>query len=89
MLAPVAVTRMMGRVGIDVRIAEDISQRHVEHAVLGWRVMLRELDDLKPSRQQAVQLVSEAELWLLRRRLIREGRLVMMRWHAIKRTPIV
>jgi hypothetical protein len=86
-LAPVAVTRMLGRVGLDVRVAEDMSQSHLEHAMLGWRVMLRELDR-KPSRQEAVQLVREAELWLLRRRLITEGRLRMMRWHAISHTPM-
>jgi SAM-dependent methyltransferase len=84
----VAVGRMLGRVGLDVRVTEDMSQRHLEHAMLGWRVMLRELDR-KPSRQEAVQLVREAELWLLRRRLIREGHLRMMRWHAISRTQIV
>jgi SAM-dependent methyltransferase len=87
-LAPVAVTRMLGRVGLDVRVVEDMSANHLEHALLGWRVMLRELDS-KPSRQEAVQLVREAELWLLRRRLIREGRLRMMRWHAISHVPIV
>jgi SAM-dependent methyltransferase len=86
-LAPVAVTRMLGRVGLDVRVAEDMSENHLEHAMLGWRVMLRELDR-KPSRPEAVQLVREAELWLLRRRLIREGRLRMMRWHAISHTPV-
>jgi SAM-dependent methyltransferase len=85
-LAPVAVTRMLGRVGLDVRVAEDMSQRHLEHAMLGWRVVLRELDR-KPSRQEAVQLVREAELWLLRRRLIRDGHLRMMRWHAISHAP--
>jgi hypothetical protein len=65
-----------------------MSQRHLEHAMLGWRVVLRDLDR-KPSRQEAVQLVREAELWLLRRRLIREGQLLMMRWHAISHAPIV
>ena len=89
LLPPVAVTRMMGRVGLEVRVAEDISQRHVDSALLGWRVMLNELCDFKPTRQQAVQIVAEAELWLLRRRLIRGGRLRMMRWHAIKRAPII
>jgi SAM-dependent methyltransferase len=87
--APVAVTRMLGRVGLDVRVAEDISQRHVEQAILGWRLMLRDLTDQKPTRQEAAELVREAELWLLRRRLIRDGRLRMMRWHAISRVPIV
>jgi SAM-dependent methyltransferase len=84
-LAPVAVTRMLGRMGLDVRVSEDISDRHIEHALLGWRVMLRDLLDTKPTPQQAAQLVREAELWLLRRRLIRGGRLRMMRWHAISR----
>jgi SAM-dependent methyltransferase len=86
--APVAVTRMLGRVGLDVRVAEDISQRHLEHAMLGWRVVLRELDR-KPSRQEAAQLVREAELWLLRRRLIQDGRLRLMRWHAISHASII
>lgn len=83
----VAVTRMLGRVGLDVRVAEDISARHLEHAMLGWRVVLRDLRENKPTRQQAAQLIAEAELWLLRRRLIREGRLRMMRWHGITRVP--
>jgi hypothetical protein len=85
----IAVTRMLGRVGLDVRIAEDISKRHMEQAMLGWRVLLRELRDRKPTPQEAAHLVSEAELWLLRRRLIRAGRLRMMRWHAMSRVPIV
>jgi SAM-dependent methyltransferase len=85
----VGITRMLGRVGLDVRIAEDISARHMESAMLGWRLLLRDLRANKPTRQQAVQLVAEAELWLLRRRLIREGHLRMMRWHAISRvTPV-
>ena len=88
LLAPIAVTRMLGRMGLDVRVAEDMSQRHLEHAMLGWRVMLRDLRDQQPTRQEAAQLVREAELWLLRRRLIGEGRLHMMRWHAISRAPI-
>jgi SAM-dependent methyltransferase len=88
-LASVAVTRMLGRVGLDVRVAEDISQRHVEQAILGWRLMMRDLFDHKPDRQQAAELVREAELWLLRRRLIRDGRLRMTRWHAIGCAPVL
>ena len=88
LLAPVTVTRMLGRIGLDVRIAEDMSQAHLAHALLGWRVMLRQLDH-KLTRCEAVPMIAEAELWLLRRRLIRDGRLRMMRWHAISRLPIV
>jgi SAM-dependent methyltransferase len=85
----IAVTRMLGRIGLEVRVAEDISKRHMEQTMLGWRMLLRELRDRKPTTQEAAYLVSEAELWLLRRRLIREGRLRMMRWHAMSRVPIV
>ncbi len=88
-VAGTAVTRMLGRVGLDVRVAEDCSDRHMEHAMLGWRIMLRDLQDQKLERQAARQLVAEAELWLLRRRLIRDGRLRLMRWHALVRAPIV
>lgn len=84
-----ALTRMLGRVGLDVRIAEDASVRHMENAMVGWRVLLRDLRDNKPTRHQAVQLIAEAELWLLRRRLMRGGSLRMMRWHANSRVPIV
>ena len=88
LLAPVAITRMLKRLGLDVRVVEDISQRHLEHAMLGWRVLLRDIGP-KPDRHEAAHLVREAELWLLRRRLIRDGRLRMMRWHAIGHAPVV
>jgi SAM-dependent methyltransferase len=82
-----SITRMLGRVGLDVRIVEDISTRHLEQAMLGWRVMLRDLTDNKPTPLQAAQLVAEAELWLLRRRLMRQGQLQMMRRHGSSRVP--
>lgn len=82
-----AVTRMMTRVGFDVRIVEDISTRHIRNAMIGWRSTLRELQREKPAALVAAQLVSEAELWLLRVRLLKDKRLRMMRWHAIGRGP--
>jgi SAM-dependent methyltransferase len=88
-LAAVAVPRILGRIGLDVRVAEDISDRHIDHALMGWRTMLRDLATIKPPPLQAAQMVREAELWLLRRRLVRDGRLRMMRWHAISRAPSV
>jgi cyclopropane fatty-acyl-phospholipid synthase-like methyltransferase len=81
-----AVTRMLARVGFDVRIVEDISDRHVRNAMIGWRVAVRQLKENKPAPPIAAQLVVEAEIWLLRVRLLRENRLRMMRWHAIGRT---
>lgn len=84
-----AVTRMLGRLGFDVRIEEDITHRHLEHALLGWRLLLTGLQQGTPDRNFARQLTKEAELWLLRRRLLREGRLRMMRWHGISRQAAV
>jgi SAM-dependent methyltransferase len=81
----VAVGRMLGRVGLDVRIAEDITGRHADHIVQGWRRLLRNLPAKRPDAANAALLVREAEQWLLRWRLLRDGRLRVMRWHAINR----
>jgi hypothetical protein len=78
-----AVTRILGRLGFDVRVAEDISQRHVHQALLGWRCAVRGMQEARPDAPTAVQVVEEAELWLHRVRLFRAGRLKLMRWHAI------
>ena len=66
-----------------MRVAEDVSDRHIENALIGWRVAIRELRRRKPPPLMAAHLVAEAEIWLLRVKLLREKRLRMMRWHAI------
>lgn len=81
----VTITRVLGRLGFDVRIAEDISRRHIEQAMLGWRTQVRDMKDVKPNRRQALLIVGEAELWLVRTRLFRAGKLRLVRWHAIGR----
>ncbi len=81
-----AITRMLSRVGFDVRIVEDVSDRHIQNAMIGWRVAVRELGEDKPPPLIAAQLVAEAEIWLLRVKLMKENRLRMVRWHAISRT---
>ncbi|HEY8289842.1 MAG TPA: hypothetical protein VIG49_11275 [Acetobacteraceae bacterium] len=81
----VAITRVLGRLGFDVRIVEDVSQRHMEQALLGWRTTVRSMEYARPSVRNASLVVREAELWLLRLRLFRSGRLRLVRWHAIGR----
>ncbi len=78
-------TVLLARHGLDIRIAEEISARHVSQAVAGWRAVLEIIHEQKPSLQQATTIVQEAELWLRRLALIRKGRLKLMRWHAIRR----
>lgn len=80
-----AVTRMLGRLGFDVRVTEDISQRHAHLAVLGWRDAVGQMGQKRPSPVQAALLVREAELWFRRLHLLREGQLRLLRWHAIRR----
>lgn len=80
-----AITRMLGRLGFEVRIVEDISHRHVQQALFGWRQVVSGLEQLKPNARQASPLVHEAELWLLQLRLFREQRLRRVRWLAIGR----
>ena len=79
----IAITRVLGRQGYDVRIVEDVSQRFMHQGIVGWRRLVRSLQDEKPSRQRARIVVHEAEMWLVRLRLFREGRLRLVRWHAI------
>jgi SAM-dependent methyltransferase len=79
----VTITRILGRLGFDVRVCEDISERHVSHAMAGWRSLVRLMEDAPPTRREAMSSVQEAELWLLRLRLFEIGSLRLVRWHAI------
>ena len=81
-----AVTRMLGRLGFEVRIVEDISHRHVQQAMFSWRQVVGGLEQIRPTARQAGPLVGEAELWLLQLRLFRDQKLRRTRWHAIGRT---
>ena len=80
---PLAVTRALKRLGYDVRVAEDISTRHMRLALAGWRHFVRVLARERPSPDRAAAVVQEAELWTRRLRLMHAGRIRLMRWHAI------
>lgn len=81
----IAITRMLGRLGFDVRIVEDVSQRQMRQALYGWRRAVRGMEHAPPSARDAALLVKEAELWLLRIKLLRSKKLRLVRWHAIGR----
>jgi hypothetical protein len=81
---PQAVAAVLQAHKMDLRIAEDISQRHIDQVMFGWRDLVASMARNKPPPDEANYVVLEAELWLLRRKLIEAGRLRMMRWHAIK-----
>ena len=77
------ITNILARLRFDVRIVEDVSHRHMEHAIRGWRVAVQTLAGAHPSLGQIAVVVHEAEPWLARFRLMRMGRLRLVRWHAI------
>jgi hypothetical protein len=82
---PTIVTRVLERLGFEVRVAEDISARYLQTVLAGWRGLLPQLDAEPPEPVRAAAVVTEAERWLRCCRLIREGQLRMMRWLAVDR----
>ena len=83
MPSEVAITRILGRLAFDVRVVEDISQRHMHQAVIGWRAAMRVIGDSTLSREVLKTYEREAAMWEARVRLFQLGRLRMIRWHAI------
>lgn len=71
--------------GYEVRVAEDMSDRHVTQTLSGWREAVRAMAaGPRPAAHTAAAFVTEAELWLLRIRLMRRLGVKLMRWHAIR-----
>lgn len=70
--------------GFRVHVVEDAGARHQRAVLLGWSAVLEALGDgaARPGPLVAGALVSEAEAWLLRLRLLRDGRIRLLRWHA-------
>jgi hypothetical protein len=79
----VQITRILGRLRLDVRVVEDVSERYVHSALMGWRSVLRTMNDVRPTRREAMQSIQEAELWMIRLRLFQRGSLRLVRWHGI------
>jgi hypothetical protein len=78
------ITEVMGKRGFDVRVVEDMSRHQEKLALTGWGELLTRMVLQKPPPRLAAALVTEAELWLLRFRMMRAGRLRLLRWHAIR-----
>ncbi len=77
------VTRALARLGFDVRVVEDISARHMQLALLGWKDLVRGMGGAKPAPAEATAIVHEAELWTRRIRLMHGGVIRLVRWHAL------
>jgi cyclopropane fatty-acyl-phospholipid synthase-like methyltransferase len=77
------ITGILRRLHFDVRVVEDVSQRHIEQVLTGWRNSVRSMEGERPTSRKAMCCVEEAEMWLLRMRLFQIGSLRLVRWHGI------
>ncbi len=78
------VTGALRRLHFDVRVVEDMSDRHISQTIGGWREAVRTMAaGPRPTPPIAAAFVTEAELWLLRIRLMRRLGVRLVRWHAI------
>ena len=78
-----AITDVLRRLGFDVRIVEDLSRGDMQNVIRAWRAAVQAMRGTRPTLRQAALVVREAELWLARFRLMRAGKLRLVRWHAI------
>lgn len=73
----------LGKLKFDVRVAEDITARHIHQVMAGWMAQLGALEAQRPGHDRAAAVVAEAEVWLRRLRLMQDGHVKLMRFHAI------
>lgn len=82
-----AVEAAIQAAGFQLHVAEDAAPRQCAAITEAWARMLGEMRRTKerPSRSSALAMITEAELWLLRHRLLTAGDIGLMRWHATLR----
>lgn len=69
--------------GFQIHVVEDAGARHGAAVLEAWAGLIGGMGGgPKPRGHEARALVAEAELWLLRQRLLQAGRLKLLRWHA-------
>jgi hypothetical protein len=73
--------------GFQIHVAEDAAPRQCAAIIESWARLIEELRAAGASRLRgaAAGLIEEAELWLLRHRLLSSGAIGLRRWHATLR----
>ena len=81
---PAEIASGLQRLGFNISLQEDLSDRHITQTLDGWRQAVRAMAaGPRPAPHSAAAFVTEAELWLLRIRLMRRLGVRLMRWHAV------
>lgn len=78
------VPRALAAAGFQVNVVEDAGPRHRRAVMEAWAALLEALraEPTRPTPIAARAMVEEAEAWLLRLRLLEQGRIRLLRWHA-------
>jgi hypothetical protein len=73
--------------GFELHVTEDAGPRHSAAVMEGWSRLIGGLqrEERATARTGAAGLITEAEMWLLRHRLIASGAIGLLRWHATLR----
>lgn len=71
--------------GFDLRVAEDMTDRHTALIRDGWKRLVAEMKPGSVTPELMPLLVREAEIWASREALLRRGELKVYRFFALKR----
>ncbi|RYJ01147.1 MAG: hypothetical protein EON47_11690 [Acetobacteraceae bacterium] len=73
--------------GFQLHVAEDAGPRQCAAVTEGWARLIGSLrgQPQRTPRSEALALITEAEVWLLRHRLLTAGAIGLFRWHATLR----
>ncbi|MBM3534022.1 MAG: methyltransferase domain-containing protein [Alphaproteobacteria bacterium] len=75
---------LLAQNGLEVRVAEDITDLHQALILQGWRDLTQALKPGSVAPATVPHLVAEAELWARRGAMLRTGDLRVYRFHALK-----
>lgn len=76
--------KALAELKFDTRIDEDMTPKYRRLALFGWQECLARLQK-RPPRAMLLQLLDDAELWVLRLRAMESGALQVRRYFALKR----
>jgi SAM-dependent methyltransferase len=78
------VVDALAKGGLEVRVAEDVTELHQTTVLRSWRDLTQSLSPGSMPAETVPYLVREAELWAKRGALLRSGEIRVYRFHAIK-----
>jgi hypothetical protein len=78
----------LAKAGFRVNVTEDLAERHAAAVRQAWARIVASVLEARPRPPKAdlLRMVDEVERWLLRLKLIEDGSLRMLRWHASLRS---